>query len=163
MQETQETWVQSLGWEVPLEEGWQPTPVFWPGEPHGQRTWWATVHRPTKSQTWLKGFSMHSPPNSPPIQAATQHWGELPWKLWNVRKVAADLVLWVSSDMPSTYSFRWHCSTRELFVWKGELGQCSEAPVFYCTTLSYSQHSDCSSVWIKELWGADSPRKSCIP
>ena len=28
----QETWVQSLGWEDPLEEAWQPTPVFLPGE-----------------------------------------------------------------------------------------------------------------------------------
>ena len=28
----QETWVQPLGWEDPLEEGMQPTPVFWPGE-----------------------------------------------------------------------------------------------------------------------------------
>jgi len=27
-----ETWVQSLGWEDPLEEAWQPTPVFLPGE-----------------------------------------------------------------------------------------------------------------------------------
>ena len=27
----QETWVQSLGWEDPLEEG-MPTPAFWPGE-----------------------------------------------------------------------------------------------------------------------------------
>ena len=34
MQETQETetWVQTLGWEDPLEEAWQPTPVFLPGE-----------------------------------------------------------------------------------------------------------------------------------
>ena len=24
----QETWVQSLGWKAPLEEGMQPTPVF---------------------------------------------------------------------------------------------------------------------------------------
>ena len=28
----QETWVPSLGWEDPLEEAWQPTPVFLPGE-----------------------------------------------------------------------------------------------------------------------------------
>ena len=28
----QETWVQSLGWEDPLELGWQPTPLFLPGE-----------------------------------------------------------------------------------------------------------------------------------
>jgi len=38
MQELQETWVLSLGWENPLEEGMQPTPVFLPGESHGQRS-----------------------------------------------------------------------------------------------------------------------------
>ena len=32
-----ETWVQSLGREDPLEK-WQPTPVFLPGESHGQRS-----------------------------------------------------------------------------------------------------------------------------
>ena len=32
----QETWVQSLGWEDPLEEGMLPTPLFLPGEFHGQ-------------------------------------------------------------------------------------------------------------------------------
>ena len=31
----QETWVQSLGWEDPLEKEQPPTPVFWPGEFHG--------------------------------------------------------------------------------------------------------------------------------
>ena len=31
-------WVQSLGREDPLEEVWQPTPVFFPGESHGQRS-----------------------------------------------------------------------------------------------------------------------------
>ena len=30
-------WVRSLGWEDPLEEGMQPTPVFLSGESHGQR------------------------------------------------------------------------------------------------------------------------------
>ena len=30
-----ETWVQSLGWEDPLEKERLPTPVFWPGEFHG--------------------------------------------------------------------------------------------------------------------------------
>ena len=33
----QETWVQFLGWEDPLEEGMQLTPVVLPGEFHGQR------------------------------------------------------------------------------------------------------------------------------
>ena len=30
--------VQSLGWEDLLEEGWQPIPVFLPGEFHRQRS-----------------------------------------------------------------------------------------------------------------------------
>ena len=30
-----ETWVQSLGWEDPLDREWQSTPVFWPEEFHG--------------------------------------------------------------------------------------------------------------------------------
>ena len=34
----QETWVQFLGWEDPLERKWQPTPVFLPGESRGQRS-----------------------------------------------------------------------------------------------------------------------------
>ena len=33
----QETQVRFLGWEDPLEKEWQPTPVFLPGESHGQR------------------------------------------------------------------------------------------------------------------------------
>ena len=33
-----ETQVQSLGWEDLLEKKWQPTPVFLPGEFHGQRS-----------------------------------------------------------------------------------------------------------------------------
>ena len=34
----QETRVQSLGWEDPLEKGMATTPVFLPGELHGQRS-----------------------------------------------------------------------------------------------------------------------------
>ena len=37
MQETQETWIQSPGWDDPLKWAWQPTRVFFPGESHGQR------------------------------------------------------------------------------------------------------------------------------
>ena len=33
-----ETWVRSLAWEDPLEEGMQPTPVFLPRESHGQQS-----------------------------------------------------------------------------------------------------------------------------
>ena len=34
----QETWVQSLAWEDPLSRAWQPTPVFLPGEFHGEKS-----------------------------------------------------------------------------------------------------------------------------
>ena len=34
----QETWIQSLGQEDPLEKEWQSTPVFLPGESHGHRS-----------------------------------------------------------------------------------------------------------------------------
>ena len=37
MQETQEMWVRSAGQEDPCRGKWQPTPVFLPGKPHGQR------------------------------------------------------------------------------------------------------------------------------
>ena len=36
----QETSVQFLGWEDPLEKGGLPTPVFWPGEFHGLYSPW---------------------------------------------------------------------------------------------------------------------------
>ena len=38
MQETQETWFRSLGWEDPWSRKWQPTPVFLAGKSHGQRS-----------------------------------------------------------------------------------------------------------------------------
>ena len=34
----QETWVRFLGLEDPWRRAWQPTPVFLPGESHGQRS-----------------------------------------------------------------------------------------------------------------------------
>ena len=34
----EETRVQSLGWKIPWRRVWQPTPVFLPGEFHGQRS-----------------------------------------------------------------------------------------------------------------------------
>ena len=35
-----ETWVQSLGWEVPLEKGKTTHSIFWPGEFHGLYSPW---------------------------------------------------------------------------------------------------------------------------
>ena len=39
--------------KIPWNRKWQATPVFLPGKFHGQRSWWATVHGVTKSQTRL--------------------------------------------------------------------------------------------------------------
>ena len=47
-------------WKIPWKRKWQLTLVFLPGKSHGQRSWWATVHRLVKSQTWLKWLSMHA-------------------------------------------------------------------------------------------------------
>ena len=33
-----ETWVRSLVGKIPWRRKWQPTPAFWPGESHGQRS-----------------------------------------------------------------------------------------------------------------------------
>ena len=38
MQETQEIWVRSLGWEDPWKRKWQPIWVFLPEKFHGQRS-----------------------------------------------------------------------------------------------------------------------------
>ena len=38
MQETQETWVNPWVRKIPWRRKWQPTPVFLPGESHGQRS-----------------------------------------------------------------------------------------------------------------------------
>ena len=43
--------------KMPWRRAWQPTPVFFPGESPGQRTWWAVVHRIAKSRTQLKRLS----------------------------------------------------------------------------------------------------------
>ena len=37
--------------KIPWRRAWQPTPVFLPGESHGQRSWRATVHRVAKNRT----------------------------------------------------------------------------------------------------------------
>ena len=54
-----ETWVQSLGREIPCRRAWQPTPVFFPGESHRQRTL-AGYSPQSHKQTILKQFSTHA-------------------------------------------------------------------------------------------------------
>ena len=55
----QETWVQSLGWEDPWGREWQPTPVFLPGELHGQRNlvgYRPCSHEESDTTKWLITF-----------------------------------------------------------------------------------------------------------
>ena len=59
MQETYETWIQSLGWEIPWRSAWQSTLLFLPGESHGQRSLAVSIHRIEKTQIWLKQLSRH--------------------------------------------------------------------------------------------------------
>ena len=44
--------------KIPWKRSWQPTPVFLPGESHGQRRLVGSVDRVTKSQTRLKQLSI---------------------------------------------------------------------------------------------------------
>ena len=55
-----ETWVRSLGWEDPQEEGMaiHPSNLAW-RIPMDRGAWWATVHGVAKSQTRLKQLSTH--------------------------------------------------------------------------------------------------------
>ena len=46
--------------KIPWRRAWQPTPVFSPGEFHGQRSLVATAHRAVQSLTRLKWLSTHA-------------------------------------------------------------------------------------------------------
>ena len=50
-----ETWIGKIPWR----KAWQPTLIFLPGEPRGQRTLAATVHRIANSRTRMKQLNRH--------------------------------------------------------------------------------------------------------
>ena len=57
----QETWVHSLGWEYPLEEGMatHSSILAW-RIPMDRGAWWATVYGVTKSRTRLSDYAQHT-------------------------------------------------------------------------------------------------------
>ena len=56
-----ETWVQSLGWEDPLEkENGNPLQYSCLGDPRDRGAWQATVHGEAKSQTQLSDFTSNT-------------------------------------------------------------------------------------------------------
>ena len=59
----QETWVQSLGQKAPPRRKWQPTAVFLPGKPHGQRSLLGCSpqgHTESDMTEWLNNSSSRS-------------------------------------------------------------------------------------------------------
>ena len=66
----QETWFHPWVRKILWRREWQPTPVFLPGESHGQRAWWAGVHRTTKGWTRPKRLSTHALEATQSFQAA---------------------------------------------------------------------------------------------
>ena len=58
MPEMQVTWFNPWAGKIPWRREWQPTPVFLPGESHGQRTkLQAAVHGVTKNRTQLNDYT----------------------------------------------------------------------------------------------------------
>ena len=55
-----DTWVQSLDWKDPLEEGMATHSSIFSGDSHGQRSLVASVHRVVKIWTRLKQLSAHT-------------------------------------------------------------------------------------------------------
>ena len=57
-----ETWIRSLGWEDPLDEGMENhfSILAWRILRDRGQPWWATVHGIAKSWTQLKRLSMHA-------------------------------------------------------------------------------------------------------
>ena len=54
----QESWVQSLGWEDPLDEGnGNPLQYSCLENPMDRGAWWAILHRVAKSRTRLSDFT----------------------------------------------------------------------------------------------------------
>ena len=73
----------SCGLPYLWKRAWQPTPVFLPGESHGQRSLVGyTVHRVIKNQTGLKRLSTHAhgllilnvDSATPPLPSLLQRW-----------------------------------------------------------------------------------------
>ena len=55
------TWIRSLGWEDPLEEGMatHSSVLAW-RIPMDRGTWWATVHGVTRRRPQLSDYAQHS-------------------------------------------------------------------------------------------------------
>ena len=69
--------------KIPWRRAWQPTPIFLPGESHGERDLAGYKSMRSQSQTWLKRLSIHAEDSNCPhplnegnwnIEGRGQHW-----------------------------------------------------------------------------------------
>ena len=105
------SWVRKIPWR----RAWQPSPVFLPGESHGQRSLGAADLRVAQSQTRLKRLSMHA--HSVPkgflsdFQIISNPWFKISWVMVPICK-ASITFLWSQATGKGNYHllFPWNLS-----------------------------------------------------
>ena len=141
-----ETWVWSLGWEDPLEEGMETHSNIldwrlpWTEEPSRLQTRrlqrvghdWATkhtAHSQLTMQWWfqvnskgIKPFMYPFSPNAPPTEIATWHWAEFPVLCSRERLLLTSLKE-VSQELPLVLISHWlelshMAKLRSTWVWE---------------------------------------------
>ena len=88
--------------KIPLRRKWQPTPVFLPGKPHGQRSLVGYSPWVTKSQTWL---SMHTHRGTTQHEEGASQRKNLPFQ-GRLRTLDPFLFPWPSPSTCVYYSFK---------------------------------------------------------
>ena len=74
-----ETWVRSLGWDIPWRRESLPTPVFWPGEFHGLYSQWGRKESDTTERLSLHFMYLgFVGPYFLPLKRVSRHWCPLP-------------------------------------------------------------------------------------
>ena len=122
-----ETWVQSVDWEDPLEEGMATHSSIHAWRiPMDRGAWWATVHGVTKSQTWISTAQHRN--HVPPVQKA-------------------------SHSAFSCISLLWAQRPNSLRVWRLSLSGLAHR-VDLCHNCSYSIHFKCFSYILVSPLGA---------
>ena len=99
----QETWVQSLGWEDPLEEGMAThSKVLSWRIPTDRGAWRATVHGVAKSQTWLSTNNYKRYQNHVSFSYCASDSGQVGGHFeayWETEFIKVDLQWWLATNL----------------------------------------------------------------
>ena len=76
MRSQYDPWVRKISWR----RTWQPTAVFLPENPHGQRSLAATAHGVSKTGTWLQGLNMQGQWRQRLLSLLVSDVSPVPWK-----------------------------------------------------------------------------------